>query len=525
MPKTIQEILASNDAGSIRALFSFDSTYNDDAVLLKFGIWARYFFPKYFTAGDAPFHSDIDKGNLAVYRGKLKSFLDIVFRGGAKTARTKLFVAFVILNDREHFRKYFKVITKDLTNAKQIVTDIYNMFVDPGVSRLYPETFAKTIAKREETMGSFTTATGIKVTADTVGVEQRGAIQESARPDFLLMDDFETRKSLSSAPETLKIWDNIQEAITGLAKGGGCVFLANYISERGNVHRLIAKQNEDNKVLIVPIIRNGVPVWPQRDTLADIEKIERDADDFAGEYKCCPSASLDTLFDRATLDAMPVAQPIKDIAGFKIYKEYDPSHRYAMGADIGGGVGLDASTSVVIDFTTIPAQVVATYANNEIRPDVFGDELARQGEKFGECLIAPENNKFDMVVMRLRQIYPTGMIYTMTKESSKIKDGKITDFGWSTNSLTKPKMFYDLAKAIEDGYLLLNDEMLIREAKSYGRDDLMDGVSVDPRLTTRHNDLLTACCISYQMLAFATANKKRYNSDNDDGDFDTHSVI
>ena len=48
-------------------------------------------------------------------------------------------------------------------------------------------------------MASFTTATGVKMIADTVGTDQRGDIQENVRPDFIWFDDFETRKTLRSA--------------------------------------------------------------------------------------------------------------------------------------------------------------------------------------------------------------------------------------------------------------------------------------------------------------------------------------
>ena len=54
---------------------------------------------------------------------------------------------------------------------------------------------------------------------------------------------------------------------------------------------------------------------------------------------------------------------------------------------------------------------------------------------------------------------------------------------WETNALTKSKMLFALAKAIEDGLLLLNDKALIDEAKSYTRSDLIDDER-DPRLTT-----------------------------------------
>ena len=55
-----------------------------------------------------------------------------------------------------------------------------------------------------------------------------------------------------------------------------------------------------------------------------------------------------------------------------------------------------------------------------------------------------------------------------------------------------------MREAIESGLIALNDEDLINEFKSYTRNDLIDG-SVDIRLTTRHFDLLTACCIAWQM--------------------------
>jgi hypothetical protein len=64
-------------------------------------------------------------------------------------------------------------------------------------------------------------------------------------------------------------------------------------------------------------------------------------------------------------------------------------------------------------------------------------------------------------------------------------------------------MFMALRKAVDDGHLLLEDENLINEVKSYSRDDLMDRPE-DPRLTTRHFDLITACAIAWQMKDFAT---------------------
>lgn len=499
----LQMMLNSTDAEEIRAFFAFTLRDEDGVILAKYNLWGRKYFPKYFKHKDAPAHKRIDLHNLQTYRGVLKSFTDIGFRGLAKSTRTKLFIAFCIANDMDHFRKYIKVLTGDLMNSKQYITDIYNMFMDPELYRVYPEVFAKSEFKREETMGAFTTSTGIKAIADTVGVEQRGHLAEEARPDWIIFDDFETRKTLRSPVLTKAIFDNMEEARNGLAIGGGMIYNCNYISERGNVHRLVGKADDRNVVLMTPIkiLKDGVWIttWPAAYTIEDVNQIEKDAEDFQGEYMNAPSASMDVLFDRDTILNMVPGKVEREIAGFKMFKKYDASHRYGLGADVAGGVGLDSSTSVIIDFDTIPCRVVATYRNNEIKPDTFGYELAAQGNRFGACLIAPEsNNHGHATIAILKQTYDN--IFTRQNADTK-KDGEVEkpkEYGWHTNAATKPKMAFALKKAVEDGLLLLEDPALIAEAKSYSRDDLMDK-DVDPRLTTRHFDLLTAAMIAWQM--------------------------
>ena len=257
---------------------------------------------------------------------------------------------FCICNDLDKRRKYIRVLSADSVNSEQITTDIYNMLVSPQVAELYPEIFAKTAAKREERMSSFTTTTGIKVLADTVGTSQRGALQEASRPDFIWFEDFENRGTLRSAKKTIAIRDNMEEARTGLAVDGVCVYTCNYVSEMGIVHDLVTKSSAGKVVLIIPIIKDGVSAWPDRYSVEDIEQMKQDDDDFDGEKLCKPSAPKDIIFDRETLERMLPSEPIKVIADFKIFKEYDPSHRYGSGHDVAGGVGLDSSTSTFIDF-------------------------------------------------------------------------------------------------------------------------------------------------------------------------------
>jgi hypothetical protein len=174
---------------------------------------------------------------------------------------------------------------------------------------------------------------------------------------------------------------------------------------------------------------------------------------------------------------------------------------------VAGGVGLDSSTSVFIDFSTIPARVVATFKSNTIKPDTFGDEIKNEADRFGAPIVAVENNKFDMCIGRLKQIYEN-LFFTEQKETRVGLPPRVRTYGWNTNTMTKPKMLFDLKKAVEDGHLELSDESLIAELRSYTRDDLMDK-DEDARLTTRHFDLAMACAIGYQMKNFAEVPKEK----------------
>ena len=435
MNKAVLKILEKGTLKQKKALFLFDRKTDREMIRTKFLYWSKWFLPSYFRektgeyVKDAPFHKRMDEENINVYVGRRPSFLNIASRDFAKTTRTKLFIAFVVANDEFHFRKYFKVLSKDGSNSKQSVTDIYNMLISPRVRELYPEIFQKTDAKREETMASFTTTTGVKVTSDSILPDQRGQIQDDSRPDFLWFDDIETRTTLMSAVITNRIWLNIDEAVTGLAKGGGTIYMANYVSERGNVHKLVKKiQNQ----LIVPIAErvNGkwIPNW-DRFTPEDVDRIEKDVEDFEGDYLCKPSASKDVYFDRESVDKQVEAKPIDNIAGLKIFKKYDPSHRIGSGHDVGGGVGLDHSTSVFIDFDCYPAQVMATYKNNEIKPDAFAYEIARQCKRFGENYCAPERN-YGSTLDILKGIYPNDKIHKTDRTGGKIVFQVPTEYGW-----------------------------------------------------------------------------------------------
>ena len=229
-------------------------------------------------------------------------------------------------------------------------------------------------------------------------------------------------------------------------------------------------------------------------------------------HNCKPSASKDVYFDRERVDRQVAKEPIEVIAGLKIFKKYDPSHRIGSGHDVGGGVGLDSSTSVFIDYDSFPMQVIATYKNNEIRPDVFAHEIKRQCDRFGQNYCAVEKN-YGSTIDILKTIYPTDKIHQTQRSDQKIEFLNAKEYGFETNNATKPSILIALSKAVENGHIELNDPDLIAECRSFKIGDLMDK-DVDPRLTTRHWDLLMACAIALYLNPFVkhTEVERRFNT-------------
>ena len=211
----LKEVILGNDIAEKRVVFSFNGETPIEKVLIKFKLFTQTNLARYFKGKGAQFHDVMVRNLIKSYRGE--NYINLAFRGSSKTTLAKLFLVFVLLNDEDHSRKYIKILSRDIKNPKQIVTDIYNMCLE--LRGIHGDVFEKEgDKKREETMGSFTMKTGVKLTAGTVGQSQRGNIQDAYRPDWIIFDDVEDRESISSQSITEGIIARSDEAITGLAK-------------------------------------------------------------------------------------------------------------------------------------------------------------------------------------------------------------------------------------------------------------------------------------------------------------------
>lgn len=487
-------------------LFGFDSNTPPEKILKKFKYFSRSCYPDYFTSVSAPYHDDMVLDYIDSYLG-VSNVLEAAHRDAAKTALVKLFIVFVVLNDTSHLRKYIKVLSKDLANSKQIVTDVYNHMVK--VIPIYGDPFideGKT--KREETQGSFTTKHQVKVRSGTVGQDQRGSLQEAFRPDWQIFEDIEDAISITSQVKTGAIRKRIQEAIDGRAKKSKYIVNCNYISEDANIQWLMDKKTV--RFRIMPIAKDvsigrddegvqcltqATPIWEAFD-FDDLQERFQDSLDWYGEFMCDPSRSVNKFFDIELINHQLktiAREPSRKAGNIWYWGDYQADQRYGMGSDHSMGIGEDSNALVVWNYKT--GETVATHADNMLSPDLATHEYARVGQEFGNCLWLPENNNKcgGIVITTIKDIaYPRVYQKEITDNVGSVLTKKL---GWETNSKTRTTMLMDYRRDFNNGLIKVLDARILKEMKAFNNYDLAEETT---GLATKHFDFVMAAAIGWQ---------------------------
>jgi hypothetical protein len=518
------------------------------ACAKSFRLFAVYYFTRYFTFKAPPFHQDFFEDFEDLVTGRLKEAAWIAYRESAKTSIAKIGLAWIIARkqvidalraqgeDVSHWgeRLYINVDCYDKNNAESILFDVVtelqtNELLIGDFGHLYNQPRSKDEASLKR-VSNFITTNGIRVEAHTALTPMRGRLFQKNRPDFVLRDDLENAITSDSPAITEKIVRLLDEAKGGMAGHGSALTVGNFIVEEG-VMGYIKRSVEASggRVRFVPIVDGaGVVSWPDKYVQSDLEAIEANKDIpdpaqrkisleskkrelnsggrrvYEVEMLLDPMAAGSAFFDRATIDRLTAqcTAPKDEKAGLHLWADYNPSHRYGIGADTGKGNGGDHSTSVLIDFSPIPARQVGSYANNLIPADQLAYELKRQGDLFGTCLIAPEKNSESggSCLTTLKMIYPADRIYRQVPHDRLTdKPSGTGELGWETNGATKYTILNDLKTAVEDGQLLINDVRILKEMRSFTYSDADDLGTARVGHFTKHFDLLMAAAIAWAM--------------------------
>ena len=215
------------------------------------------------------------------------------------------------------------------------------------------------------------------------------------------------------------------------------------------------------------------------------------------EYPTTPEEAFvstgNKLFDTAKLAQQPIREDGEVVGDWIYYKRYNPMHTYGAGADPSEGIGGDNATIVIIDFTT--GEVVAVYCSKYTTPDALAYESVRVCKIYGNAILAPErNNHGHAFIVVAREIYDN--LYSEITVD-KTKDVKTKKYGFHMNSRSKPNILYALNTAINEDLLTIPSKAIIREARTYLREDMNEVEHTDD--TVGHWDRLMALAIAWEM--------------------------
>lgn len=473
-------------------------------------LFAYYYFTNYFHYDPAPFHEEMWEDYRKLMDDELTEAAWIMFRESAKTSIAKICLIHSICYEK---KKYINWDSYDKGNAEQALFDVtlqlqtnHRLIADFG--ELYNEPKDHK-AKTRKKVGDFITTNGIRVEAHSTQESVRGRIYGDQRPDWIIADDFETETTKDSAAVTKKIIDHYDAAIAGMAPSGCILYLGNYITDAGSVAHILKKVENNPKGVArdIPVERDGEILWPDKYVHTDeeaanykgkhkkvsLETKQRQIDNYDAEMLNSPYSAEDLFFNRIKIDKAYESsrKPEEISAGLSIFEQFKPSNRYGIGADVAEGTGKDHSASVIIDFES--GEVVGTFMDNRIPPDRFADELKRQSDLYGGCIVGPERNSVG--VATVIRLIDNGADIFIDHKHAQIGDPVTKKYGWRTTKESKANMLYQFKKAFEDGNLKILDRRLLDEMKTYTRADFLETSS----LVTNHYDLLIAACIAWQM--------------------------
>lgn len=166
--------------------------------------WFAYYFPSYYTAEPAPFHKKATKRVV-----ENPEWLEVRSwsRELAKSARTMMEALYLSFTKK---KKVWLMISNTEDNAKRLLLPYKNILEsnnriinDYGVQRQ--------VGKWED--HEFTTKFGFSFRALGAGQSPRGTRNDAARPDAIIIDDFDTDEKCRNKDRVKADTDWIQEAV------------------------------------------------------------------------------------------------------------------------------------------------------------------------------------------------------------------------------------------------------------------------------------------------------------------------
>ena len=216
---------------------------------------------------------------------------------------------------------------------------------------------------------------------------------------------------------------------------------------------------------------------PGRDNKWKEETIRNTSESqFASEFECEFLGSIDTLISPAKIKATPYKTPLKTNGRLSIFEEPIKGHTYLCTVDVARGTLKDFSAFIIFDVTDLPYKVVATFRDNEIKPILFPEMIAKVCTQFNKAHILVEVNDIGAQIsdgLHYELEYDNILMTTQKGRAGQILGAMFSQRGSQLGvRMTKQikKMGTANIKAIiESDKLVINDFNIVGEMSTFTR--------------------------------------------------------
>jgi len=237
---------------------------------------------------------------------------------------------------------------------------------------------------------------------------------------------------------------------------------------------------QKNKFVPIEVSWRDVPITPggpKRDDVWAEEQIANTSpEQFEQEYGCSFLGSSNTLISTSKLNVLAGEEPISENAeGHRIFETPQKDKTYFLQADVSRGQGADYSAFTIIDATSTPYKVVATYRNNVISPFHFPTVIHSYAKSYNNAFVLIETNDLGGQVSGILHTdleYDNVLMTKVLGRKGQVLSqgfggiGK-NEMGIRTTAQTKKIGCAILKRLIEEDKILLNDERIISELMSF----------------------------------------------------------
>lgn len=240
--------------------------------------WFEYYFPHYAKVKSAPYHKKLARKIIGNKKIKL---LAEIFRSGGKSVHIDMGIPMYLMVTGQ--LKFMLLIGETEIKAKQLLGDIQ---AELEFNQRFINDYGRKLGKGTWAEGNFFTSDGIRFVSLGFGQSPRGIREGAERPDYIVIDDVDTKKHVNNSKIMSDSVDYIFEEVLGCFDAADnaierLIYANNNFHKNSITNRLKAefqknikldKENSDESqyyILSVPAVSDLVtfsPTWPEKTT-------------------------------------------------------------------------------------------------------------------------------------------------------------------------------------------------------------------------------------------------------------------